>query len=392
MPLENTPCETGRRMRRAIRLWLVMVLTILPALAMPQQAQAALPRGTPNPVHTYSTGDPGVLATVDNALATVDNTAYVYSTGRRMPTRAWRFNPADPNDRGTWRDLREMRFTSRPTWWSKRARRGGPQVYVMGNEYVAYYGAIAKKSGCTAIGVATAKSPAGPWTEVRPDKPLVENSRYSLIDPAFFRDPVSGRHYLLWKNNTNVRRPCQPGAVANKQTHIVIHEVSADGRQLTGGRSRHILANDQPWEGKVVEAPSMVHRDGCYWLFYSGGNYRNDTYAVGVARRCGDSPIGRFDKFPEPILAGSHGRRHDPKFCATGGAHVVKTEGNEWAAFYHASFRSRGGGCKLSRRVPGYQGQNRWLMVDRVRWERRGEGDPRPGQLWPRIHNGTPSE
>ena len=43
--------------------------------------------------------------------------------------------------------------------------------------------------------------PSGPWEDV--GRPIVQNPELSLIDPASFRDPVTDKSYLLWKDNTN---------------------------------------------------------------------------------------------------------------------------------------------------------------------------------------------
>ena len=43
------------------------------------------------------------------------------------------------------------------------------------------------------------------------------------------------------------------------------------------------MAAEQPWEGRIVEAPQMVRASGHYWLFYSGNWFNRPTYGIGVA-------------------------------------------------------------------------------------------------------------
>ena len=53
----------------------------------------------------------------------------------------------------------------------------------------------------------------------------------------------------------------------------------------------------EPWEmvfGKVAEGPSIVKRDGLYYLLYSANDFRSQDYAVGYATS--DSPFGPWKK------------------------------------------------------------------------------------------------
>ena len=53
----------------------------------------------------------------------------------------------------------------------------------------------------------------------------------------------------------------------------------------------------EPWEmvfGKVAEGPSILKRDGLYYLLYSANDFRSQDYAVGYATS--DSPFGPLKK------------------------------------------------------------------------------------------------
>lgn len=105
-------------------------------------------------------------------------------------------------------------------------------------------------------------------------------------------------------------------------------EVSRDGLGRIGSPIR-ILTNDTPWEGPVVEAPTMIYREGYYYLFYSGNNFDIEQYGVGVARS--GSPTGTFVKYPaNPIL------RSDETFDGPGGQDVVQDRSGQWQMLYHA--------------------------------------------------------
>ena len=54
--------------------------------------------------------------------------------------------------------------------------------------------------------MAVSSSPWGPFTDT--GGPIVEHSWNCVacyIDPSYFRDPQTGKHYLLWKGDTLVQ-------------------------------------------------------------------------------------------------------------------------------------------------------------------------------------------
>jgi len=265
----------------------------------------------------------------------------------------------------------------RPSWWnsgpkdsckasdSGRPRYWGPDVFKAGSRYVAYYSATGP-GDFFSIGAATATSPSGPWQDI--GRPLVENHEFSLIDPAFFEDPVTDKSYLLWKDNTNALCP------ERRPTYIVIQEVSGDGLRLVGAPTR-ILTNDTPWEGTVVEAPTMIHRGGYYYLFYSGNVFDLDHYGIGVARST--SPRGPFVKSPaNPIL------RSDETFDGPGGQDVVQDRSGRWRMLYHARLCPRSADGSRPMACPPPHRDKRYLMMDAIEWK---------ADRWPRVHDGTPS-
>lgn len=238
-----------------------------------------------------------------------------------------------------------------PTWVN-----GGsywaPEVFFINGKYVCYYAAIGS-DGKFKIGIATSPAPAGPFTDK--GSPLVSNPNFSLIDPTFFRDSISNKNYILWKTNKNALSPPQ-------QTEIVIQEVSPDGLALLG-TANNLLVNDLVWEGLVIEAPSMMYRNGYYYIFYSGNNYGTDKYAVGVARST--SITGTYTKKSLPVLISN------ARFDGPGGQTIVTNSPvAPYLLFYHARLRSNTTGT-------------RYLMMDKINW---GIDN------WPTINDGTPSE
>src|SRR5262249_34006743 len=56
--------------------------------------------------------------------------------------------------------------------------------------------------------------------------------------------------------------------------------LAPDGRSVTGTPNK-LLTADQPWEGNLIEAPSMVINNGTYFLFYSANAWDTESYAIG---------------------------------------------------------------------------------------------------------------
>lgn len=97
----------------------------------------------------------------------------------------------------------------------------------------------------------------------------------SRTDPASCLPPLvgPGRPWLLWKSD---------GDCCDKPTAIYTQQLSSDGLS-TIGPPRRLLGATQPWEDKLVEAPTMIQDDNHFWLFYSGRLWGHKTHGIGIA-------------------------------------------------------------------------------------------------------------
>lgn len=195
-----------------------------------------------------------------------------------------------------WDALPRLPSWARPgfTWAPALAHReGGPwRLY-----FTARYGL----SGRPCIGVATAEGPEGPFTPTDEAAPLVcPLSKGGAIDPSVFTD-ADGTEYLLWKTDAN----CCAG-----DPEVDLERLSADGLALEDAgpkapfllpEAHALIRRDQPSEGQVVEAPTLVRREGRYVLFYSAGDYTGRGYEVAYAT----SPalLGPYVKAATPLLS-----------------------------------------------------------------------------------------
>lgn len=292
---------------RLHRLLLALAGAMLPAGA----AAVELP---PNPLLRVETGDPCVLREGD--------WWYSYSTsgcdrGGSMPIRR-------SKDLAHWDHVAHLLPEDAHPEWIGGCDFWAPEVHRIGKRLVAYYTARDRqKRFC--IGAATAADPAGPFTHL--PAPIVRDSRLGLIDPNYFRDPVGGGSYLLWKEDRNDLRPQEP-------TPIRLQWLTGDGLQLVG-EARTILVNDAPWEGVLVEGPELLYRAGMYYLLYSGNVYSGADYGVGVARA--EHVEGPYAKGPANPFLHSDAHRDGPGHCFP-----LEDAPGEWLLFYHARETGKG--------------------------------------------------
>jgi xylan 1,4-beta-xylosidase len=266
-----------------------------------------------------------------------DYWAVVTSGGWRPP-----FTVLHSDDLVNWQVAGSV-LRHRPPW--AKSSFWAPEIQKQGPRYLVYYSARSLR-GSFCVAVASAPSPLAFFHDHGPMvcPPL------GAIDPQAVRDE-RGRPYLVWKVDGNNRR---------RPTPIMAAPLSANGLQLTGA-PRELFRNDQPWEGRVVEGPTLVQRGSTLYMLYSAGACcgRHCNYVLGVAR----SPtlLGRWEKHPGPILAG------DKSFRCPGHATVVDSPSGGQYLLYHAYTGD------------GRLDVGRQLLLDRLEWGTDG---------WPVVNSG----
>lgn len=148
---------------------------------------------------------------------------------------------------------------------------------------VMYYTTTHRESGRQCISVAVGDDPMGPFVD-RSSAPLIcPIDLGGAIDPSPFVADDDTVH-LLWKNDGNC---------CGVPSRIWSQPLVDDGTSVAGP-AVELIGADQPWEGGVVEAPSMVRDDDVHLLFYSANAWDSADYAIGYAR-C-DGPAGPCTK------------------------------------------------------------------------------------------------
>lgn len=224
-------------------------------------------------------------------------------------------------DHGVALDKKDIPWAGRQIWAPDAAYKNG--VYYL-------YFPIKDKQDIFRIGVATSKSPTGPF---KPE-PLPIAGSYS-IDPCVFQDP-SGKAYLyfggIWGGQLQHWNGGKhdPSAALRKPNETAIlprvAELSADMKSFKSpAKEVQILDKDgKPFlesnnDKRFFEAAWMHQYKGKYYFSYSTGDTHNLCYAIG------DSPLGPFTYqgiFLKPVQGWtSH--------------HSIVQIKDKWYLFYH---------------------------------------------------------
>ena len=157
--------------------------------------------------------------------------------------------------------------SDQPTW-AQTDDVWAPAVLKAGSNYVLYSTYLNKNTGFRCIGAATSTNPGSGFKAAGPPL-LCNDTEGGVIDPDVFVG--FGGSYLLWKTEG------VPGAIAPA---LWSQQLADNGLSLEGSPSR-LLSSRYPYEGALIENPTMVLDAGRLYLFYSGNEWESGSYAVG---------------------------------------------------------------------------------------------------------------
>ena len=155
--------------------------------------------------------------------------------------------------------------------WSEPGSVWAPSVVATRGGYRLYYTTRDRASGRQCVSVASAALPSGPFVDDSSEPLVCQVELGGSIDPSPV--VVADRVSLVWKNDGNC---------CSIPTRIWSAPLTADGRAVVGAPVALISA-DQPWEGGLVEGPSMIADGDRFLLFYSANRWDSDAYATGYA-------------------------------------------------------------------------------------------------------------
>jgi beta-xylosidase len=267
-----------------------------------------------NPVLERSFADPFVLE--------AGGTYYAFATGNLT----YNIQVSTSEDLVEWTSPKEALRTL-PFWQpTSKGLTWAPEVVETSAGFVMHYTARDVQEGKQCLAVAVAEEPQGPYVDDS-DAPLV--CQYDLggsIDSSPYTE-ADGTRWLLWKNDGNC---------CGLPTRIYMQQMSEDGLSLSGDVHDLGVRNDAPWERDLIEAPTLLERDGTYYLLYSANGYDTRNYAVGYATS--DELLGPYtDADENPILKTEAPVGH-PGGEPAGPGHqsvVADDDGDLWLV-YHA--------------------------------------------------------
>jgi xylan 1,4-beta-xylosidase len=159
-----------------------------------------------------------------------------------------------------------------------------PQVFAHDDKFYMAY--VANEN----IAIATADTPLGPF---RQENKTELKAAVKQIDPYIYFDD-NGKIYLY-----HVR--------LQKGNRLFVAEMKSDLSGIIPETLTECLHAEKGWENTansewpVAEGPTVIKRNGIYYLFYTANDFRNPDYAVGFATS--DSPLGPWKKYSgNPIL------------------------------------------------------------------------------------------
>lgn len=158
--------------------------------------------------------------------------------------------------------------------WTSSGRQWAPSVWAAPDgTFVMYYSTPSGGAGSRmCISRATAKDPAGPFTDDSSSAFICPLDKGGAIDPSVFVESDGSLH-LVYKTDGNC---------CSMPTTIRSQKLSSDGLSLDGPHTE-LISDTQDWEAGVVEGPSMIRQGSRHFLFYSANNWNSDDYAIGVA-------------------------------------------------------------------------------------------------------------
>lgn len=264
---------------------------------------------------------PGFHADPEIVYSNQTGKYYIYSTTDGQPGwGGWYYTAYSSNDLKDWTyegivlDLKsdQVSWADGNAWAPAIEEKKTKDGY----RYYLYFSGNPKNGGGKQIGVATADSPTGPFTDL--GYPMITESpvgRGQQIDVDVFTDPVSGKSYLYWGNGY------MAGAELNKDM------VSIKKKTLTVLTPEGGTLQDYAYR----EAPYVFYRNGLYYFMWSVDDTGSPNYHV--AYGTSTSPLGPIKVATDPIVT-----IQNPEKEIYGPAHnsvICKPGTDEWYIVYH---------------------------------------------------------
>lgn len=240
-----------------------------------------------NPVYAGALADPFVLRHA--------GAYYAYGTGNQTEADGRHFPVLRSDDFAQWHFVGGALVP----WSREPMAYWAPEVAVRGGRFYLYYSAgLEARDETHRLRVAMADHPAGPFIDAGPVRIGGLMGDAFCIDASPFRDPNGGQWYLFFAADFFANGRVGTGTMGVRLAEdmlttqgepLTLLRPSADW-QIYERERFHYGRNWEAWH--TIEGPFVWYRKGAYYCFYSGGNWRNETYGVGYG--VADHPLGPY--------------------------------------------------------------------------------------------------
>lgn len=185
-----------------------------------------------------------------------------------------------------------------------------PEVAFADGQYVMFYSSGGPNGEDHAIQMAVSPEPQGPFEVL--ERSLLPSLGFS-IDGHPFLDPLSGKRFLYFARDY-LSGPIGTGLAVVTMRDDFLAPIGNPKAILRASAEWQIFERNRFWYGKTwrkwhtCEGPAVLFRDDQYWLFYSGGNWQDEGYGIGLARS--NAPLGPFAEIKHRVLTGFKGPGH----------------------------------------------------------------------------------
>jgi len=301
-----------------------------------------------NPVIPTDFPDPSVIATPSGGY-------YAYATHDKFSPTMCSIQLSHSIDLVNWSE--PVGALAEPPVWGKNCQEFWcPQVVFVDGEYRLYYAAKPDNGADMQLALAKSKTPDR-FVDV--GKPLTTQSGggYTMIDPHFFADPQTGRHYLYY---------------GSAHEPIRAYELANDGFTFIGDPIEVLTTRPGVKFETLREGAFVVYKPETkrYFMWVSGDNtWESNGYAVNVY--WSDNPLTNFQPIPDNHVILQPGAAWDSpgQNCL-----VTDAAGQDWIIYHAVDVNDRF--------IPGTDRFLRKMCMDRVQYTADG---------WPFIAGNQPS-
>lgn len=168
-----------------------------------------------------------------------------------------------------------------------------------------YAGNVKARPRFHCVSAAVADDVLGPYVPLQ--QPLTcDITAGGSIDPQGFKDPKTGRRYVVYKvdgNSIGHGGTCMNTRAPIVPTPLLLQEVDAQDGVTSIGEPIELLDRTAA-DGPLVEAPALHYEQSSdtYTLFYSSGCFTGASYDVKYARSVGNI-TGPYTRFHKPLIS-----------------------------------------------------------------------------------------